>query len=450
MEKQEFSLVNKIPVSIEVEKQVLNIILNSSDAFLEIKDLLDLNDFYSPQHKTLFRLIGEYFIKDSKYNLLTLSDYIKTQDAEEKCGGIVYLIELQERFPERSELLKYVRTLRGKRYLREMLEGFVKGIDLCKSGDTEELTKIFSKMQRFTDTMGEKREYIWADAARDTIASLFAKEPQSIKTGYPILDMKVRGLPRQAITVLAARPSMGKTALALNIAINIAKTKIPTIFYSLEMSLKSIIIRSLALESSVSYMDIRDVEFSPEQWASVEEVYNKTIQGTPFFIDCTTLSISELKSSLRRNKYENKIELAVIDYLQLITTNKTHSENRNQEVSNITKELRAIAKELDISILLLSQLSRAVENRVDRRPIQSDLRDSGSIEQDAEVIMFIYKESAYNPEAPDKNLVEVIVNKNRNAERNVTLYFNFDGPSMSFKEKVYEELPRYESGGESY
>jgi len=449
MNKKEFSLIDSIPVNIELEKNILSILLNSSDSFLEITGLLDVHDFFLEKHKTIFRILKELTEKKIPYDLIIVKDYIEANSLEDQTGGIYYLMEISENFPNKKEISTYSTRLKEKSYARKLMQEFVECIPYCKSGDMEKVRSIVSRIKEDIHTLSTRTEMPAYDYVKETLLNVFKNKEYGILTGLSTLDTKICGLPKKALSILAARPSMGKTALALNIAVNVSSRGVPVIFYSLEMSGESLAGRLLSSYTKIPFLSLMRNKFEPYEWDSLEDA-SQQIKKIPLFIDEHKRTVDDIKLSMRRMKHEHNVGLVVIDYLQLMSNNGRFN-TKNDEISDTTKQLKGIATDLDVSILLLSQLSREVERRVDKRPMLSDLRDSGAIEQDADVIMSIYRDCVYNPETQLPREAELIINKNRNGERNCTVFMDFNGAAFTFTEKdrgEANELPRYESGRE--
>jgi len=267
------------------------------------------------------------------------------------------------------------------------------------------------------------------DAFKRVMSDLASAPELRLRTGFIALDDILGGFCKKNLILLAARPSMGKTMLALNIAMNMARNNHPVAFISLEMSEKELVLRGVTSLTHIPYKRIFECNLSSEEFQSVAGYCNVFTQ-MPLHITEQTLNLAEIKRTLVKAKRDHKIEVAFIDYLQLVSGVK-YTDNRNLEIGGITRDLKMLSKELDISIVLLSQLNRSLESRPDKRPIASDLRDSGSIEQDADIVLFIYRDAVYNPEA-DQSAVEILINKNRNGESHKTVNLKFDGKSMNF------------------
>ncbi|MEG2289336.1 MAG: replicative DNA helicase [Clostridium sp.] len=409
-----------MPHSLEAEQVVLGAIINDKDKIYEVEDILTVEDFYYEKHRGIYSGILNLRSRDKDIDLVTLADQLKAMGSLEKSGGITYLSELSSAATYLNNARTYSEILVEKSSRRRVIKSCMKAID-DSHGDAsmDEVVEVLDGNihKAYSGKTLEDMEPIMT-SMQEAITSieeryLGKKEIQGITTGYKDLDILISGLQRGDFVVIAGRPSMGKTAFALNIAQYASKEGSVGLF-SLEMPKNQIMQRLLSARCLIPLKNIRSGELS-------EYDIEKLMLGAgdlskrKFFIDDKSTTMSAIKSKARTLKRKSGLEVIIIDYLQLIeATDKSHS--REQEIAKISRELKALAKSLDITVIALSQLSRAPEQRADSRPMLSDLRESGSIEQDADIVMFPYREGYYDKEIKEGNAVEIILGKNRNGE----------------------------------
>lgn len=412
----------ELPKSVETEQTLLGCVLNDISKFIEIDDLLDESDFYVNRHKKIYRAIKELINKGDQVDLITLIEYLKTKKELMECGGASYLTELSTSAINYSNAINYVNIIKEKAKRRILIKAgqnlMAKGFDTDVNSLVEETeNKLFEVMN------SNKRDIISIqDAMEKTFISLEErfKNKDSLKgisTGFTEIDELSSGLNRSDFIVIAARPSMGKTAFALNIGQAASQFGSVAVF-SIEMSTDQLMDRLLAARCLIDYGDIKKGNLNDDEFNKIIQE-SVVLNNRKMFIDEDSRLINDIKAKCRKLKIQKGLDVVIIDYLQLITTTQKIN-SREQEVSYISKELKALAKELNITVIALSQLSRAPEQRADHRPILSDLRESGSIEQDADIIHFLYRDEYYNKETEDKNIAEVITAKNRNGVTRTT------------------------------
>ena len=417
------ALIKKIlPHSDEAERSVIGSMIMDRDAIMTASEILVEEDFYQKQYGVLFATMTELYNEGRPVDLVTLQDRLKEKELPPELSSVEFIRELVAAVPTSANAKYYANIVKEKAILRRLIkvsEGIANECYLSREPvdaileDTEK--QIFDVVQNKStgDFVGIDKIVLQSlesiEAASKTKGSV-----TGVSTGFYDLDYKTAGLQPSDMILVAARPSMGKTAFVLNIAEHVAvKDKKTTAIFSLEMSKDQLVKRMLAMNSKVDSQAIRSGELKDEDWVKLVESV-KEIGSSGLIIDDTPgISISELRSKCRKYKLEHDLGLVIIDYLQLMTGNRK-TESRQQEVSEISRSLKALAREINAPIVALSQLSRAVEQRPDKRPMLSDLRESGAIEQDADVVMFIYRDDYYNKDTEEPGVAEIIIGKQRN------------------------------------
>ncbi len=420
------------PYSDEAEKSVLGCMMLDKDAVVTATNMLSEDDFYVERNKWVFVAISEIIKRGFAVDYVTIIDKLSTEGVMEKVGA-AYIAELQEIVTSTKNIEQYCRIVSEKAALRDMIINFGDIVNKCYKSD-EPLADIIDDAQKYIYDLSVDRARSEFVSLREAMTPAIVKlsdlfkegsDLTGVATGYKELDQKTGGLQKSDLILIAARPSMGKTALGLNIAQNASiRGKKTVAFFSLEMSCEQLLMRIISSETQVNSMNIRMGKQSNAEWKKIT-VFNGAVaeSDTQLYIDDTSgLSTGEMRSKLRKLKSTKGLDLVVIDYLQLMST-KSRSENRQQEISAISRELKALAKELNCPLIALSQLSRSPEGRGDKRPILSDLRESGAIEQDADIVMMLYRENYYNNDSEDDS-TELIINKHRNGETG-TVYLKF-------------------------
>jgi len=353
----------------------------------------------------------------------------------------VYLVSLQEDIPSLGLVDQHCKIIKEKALLRELIESATGIITNCYSQDDKNISAVLDEAEKTIFNISNKRTShsfvqlnIWLKKTFQHLSDIksTSKGITGIPSGYRKLDKMSSGFQNGDFVVLAARPSMGKTALALSIVANAANNGSSIGFFSLEMSAEQLTLRLLSSESGIALHNIRNATITSEEWVEITNVAARLAEMKIFIDDTAMLSIMDLRARARKLKKEHDVQLLVIDYLQLLHSSRRH-ENRHQEVSEISRSLKALAKELDVPIISLSQLSRAVDSRMDKRPMLSDLRESGAIEQDADLIMFLYRDIVYNAEAENPALSELIVGKQRNGPTG-TVFLHFARELTKFED----------------
>lgn len=405
-----------LPSSIETEQVLLGCLINETSSFIEADEIIDEEDFYLNKHKQIYRTIKEIINKGSSADLVTISESLKKDNLLSECGGITYLSQLSSAAIGYSFLKNYIKIIKEKSARRKLI---LAGQKLIQSGFEADIdTTIEETENKLFDILSSKSNDIVSvqEAVEMSFSTLEERykvkgKLRGLSTGFHEIDKLSSGLRKTDFIVIAARPSMGKTAFALNIGQAASKFGSVAIF-SIEMAREQLMDRFLAARCLIDFNKITDGDLSDNQWG---KILNEAalLKKRKLFIDDKARMLNDIKAKCRKLKMQQGLDVAIIDYLQLIRTNKKTS-SREQEVSYISQELKALAKELDITVIALAQLSRAPEQRLDHRPILSDLRESGSIEQDADIIHFLYRDEYYNKETEDRNIAEVITAKNRN------------------------------------
>ncbi|HEX6988351.1 MAG TPA: replicative DNA helicase [Bacillota bacterium] len=418
------------PQNLEAEQSVLGAVLLDRDAAHKVAEIVEPEDFYREAHQLIYRAVLDLLDSGDAVDTVTLSDRLRKRRELERVGGIGYLTTLVNSVPTAANAEYYARIVAEKALLRRLIAAATEIVRDVFEGD-EDVADLMDRAEQriFQIAQGRRRQGharlhdVLVDAF-EHLEKLSAHKGDviGIPTGFRRLDEMTTGLHPSELIILAARPSMGKTTLSLNMSLNASRHGVPVAFFSLEMSREQLALRLLAAEAAVNMQRLRTGYVSEDDWARLTRAASR-LSEAPFFIDDTpNISLMDLRARARRMKAEHDIGLVVVDYLQLMHT-RGRAENRQQEISEISRSLKALARELHVPVIALSQLSRAVEQRQDRRPQLSDLRESGAIEQDADVVIFLWD----NPEYRESLLVEAIVAKQRNGPTGgVQLVFNKD------------------------
>ena len=418
------ALIKRIlPHSDEAERAVIGSMLMDADAIVTASEIITSDDFYQRQYGILFDVMTELYGEDKPVDLVTLQDRLKNKDVPPELTSVEFISGILNDVPTSANVRHYAETVAEKALLRRMIRTTEEIANTCYLGkepldqileDTEK--KIFDLLQKkSSDDFVPIRDVVLSVIDKIELAAKHKGTVTGLATGFYDLDYKTSGFQPSDLILVAARPSMGKTAFVLNLAQYIAvKNKVPTAIFSLEMSKDQLVNRLLSMESKVDSQLIRTGNLSANDWEKLIESAGD-ISKAPLIIDDTPgISISELRSKCRKFKLENDLGLVIIDYLQLMSGGSKRTDSRQQEISEISRSLKALAREINAPVIALSQLSRACETRPDHRPILSDLRESGAIEQDADVVMFIYRDDYYNKDTDKKNISEIIIAKQRN------------------------------------
>lgn len=412
-----------LPHSIDAEKAVIGSMIMDADAVVAASEMITGDDFYQRQYGILFDAMVELYNEGKPVDVLTLQERLKMKDVPEEFSSIEFISELVSSVPTSANVRHYAQTVSDDATLRRLIRVNEEIANTCYQ-HRESLDEIMNTTEkRIFDVLQKKStdEYV---PIKDVVLSVIDKIEAAARhkgtvtglaTGFYDLDYKTSGLQPSDLILIAARPSMGKTAFVLNLAQYMCvRNHVPTAIFSLEMSKDQLVNRILSMESKVDSQSMRTGTLQPADWEKLIESAG-VISTAPLIIDDTPgISITELRSKCRKYKLENNLGLVIIDYLQLMTGGSRKQESRQQEISEISRSLKALAREINAPVIALSQLSRACETRPDHRPMLSDLRESGAIEQDADVVMFLYRDDYYNKDTDKKNISEVIIAKQRN------------------------------------
>lgn len=438
------------PNNIEAEQSVLGSLMLDKDAIIKMADILKVGDFYKDVHNIIYEAMLDLYERHEPIDVLSVSNKLEEKKKLEEIGGGSYLATLVNTVPTASNIVHYAKVVQKKSLLRrlistasEMVEmGYKEGEDVEKILDEAE-QKLFSVSQKYI-----KQDFI---PIRSILESAFNRIDELHKdsgklrgtpSGFPDLDAILAGFQKSDLVILAARPSIGKTTLALDLARHIGvKSKVPVGIFSLEMSSDQLVDRMLAAEADVSLWSLRTGNLKNEDFQKIGNAMG-VLSEAPIFIDDTgSANIMEMRTMARRLQAEHNLGVIIIDYLQLMEGRSGGgSDNRVNEISEISRSLKQLARELNIPVIALSQLNRAVESRSPQIPKLSDLRESGSIEQDADVVMFLYREDREKPDTPNKNIVEVHIAKHRNGPvGRMSLYFEETSTTFKSLEKLHTE-----------
>ncbi|MDR3588753.1 MAG: replicative DNA helicase [Negativicutes bacterium] len=423
------------PQNVEAEQSVLGAMLIEREAISRVAEFLRPEDFYREAHRLIYNSIVELYNKNEAADLITITEHLKKADKLETVGGISYISSLANSIPTAANVIYHARIIEEKALLRQLINaatyiagmGYEATSEIVTILDEAEKTILGVSNRKVTGTFSPVKSIIME--AFDKIEQLYASKGgiTGLSTGFKDLDRLTAGLQPSDLILIAARPSMGKTAFVLNLARNVAvKEKKPVAFFSLEMSKEQLVQRLLCSEAPIDAQRLRIGDLKDEDWKRLVQAAER-LSTAPIFIDDTPgITVAEMRSKARRLKVEQDLGLVVIDYLQLMSgqSGSGRSENRQQEISEISRSLKSLARELHVPVIALSQLSRGVESRQSKKPMLSDLRESGSLEQDADIVAFLYREDYYNPETENKNLTEVIIAKHRNGPVD-TVILNF-------------------------
>lgn len=412
------------PHNIEAEQSVLGAMLLDNEAINNVVEVLKGEEFYKESHRVLFNAILELFNKDEPVDMITLMDLLRSKELIEAVGGMSYISTLVTSVPATSNVKHYAKIVEEKYVLRKLILSSNEIMDLCYS-QRENLETVIGTAEKYIFDISQKNisqdfEHVSNIITRsfDELERLYKNKGAitGVPSGFRDLDRKTSGFQPGDMVLIAARPSMGKTSFVANIALTAALRSGKSVaLFSLEMSKEQIAYRMICAEANVDMLKLRTGDLDDEDWLKLARAAGPMANSKMFIDDTPGISISEMRSKCRRLKTQKSkgVDLIIIDYLQLMSGNGK-SDNRQQEVSEISRNLKALAKEMGAPVIALSQLSRAPEQRADHRPILSDLRESGSIEQDADIVMFLYRDEYYNRDTDKKNMAEVILAKQRN------------------------------------
>lgn len=432
--------LRKIPSSIEAEKALLGGLLLKPEAMNEVIEIVKPEFFYRNSYKTIYQAMLDIYSNNDTIELVLLMEILKKNNKFDEVGGEKIIFEIVEDIPNAINLLSYAQIIKEKSVLRKLGEIGTKIVEMTYEG-YEDVDTILDKAESLIFKISETKESKDIVSLKDIMAQEFDRLQKvyenkgvatGISSGFKNYDKLTNGFHSSDLIILAARPAMGKTAFALNLALNAAvESKKSILIFSLEMGTSQLFQRLLAIESGVGLQKIRNGFLQDDEWGRIGMATATLGEANIAIADTPNVNVLEIRAIARRLKAAGNLDMIVIDYLQLINGTSKSDGNRQQEISEISRSLKGIARELDIPIIALSQLSRAPELRADRRPILSDLRESGAIEQDADIVLFLYRDDYYDDESPDKGITEVLIAKQRN------------GPTGTAQLRFFHELTQF-------
>jgi len=410
------------PQNIEAEESVLGAIFLSKEALITAMELLRPEDFYKTSHQRIFNTMLALYERGEPVDLVTVTADLQDQKVLEETGGVVYLTSLASSVPTAANIEYYAKIVEEKSLLRRLIRTATKIANDGYSRE-DEVGEIIADAEKYILEIAQNRNSGGFIPIRDALMETYERieflsqrkgDITGIPSGYPDLDKMTAGFQRSDLIILAARPSVGKTAFALNVAQNVAARANETVaIFSLEMSASQLVQRMICAEGNLDASRMRSGGLEEDDWQKLTMAIG-TLAKAPVYIDDTPgITVQDIRAKCRRLQTEKGLGLILIDYLQLIQ-GRGKGDNRQQEVSEISRTLKGIARELNVPIIALSQLSRSVEQRQDKRPMMSDIRESGSIEQDADIVAFLYRDDYYDKETEAKNIIEIIIAKQRN------------------------------------
>ncbi|NLW56112.1 MAG: replicative DNA helicase [Firmicutes bacterium] len=416
-------LLDRIPPqNIEAERSTLGAMLLEKEAIYRAMEILRPEDFYRENHRLIYQTVLDLTNRGEPVDLVTVTEELRQKNALEKVGGITYLTELASAVPTAAHVEHYSRIVEEKSLLRQLIHAATEIVTSSYEAQ-DEVESIIDRAENTIFAITNRRSGQTVINLKDILIKTFEQVEKlyesrgavtGVPTGFADLDRITAGLQPSDLIILAARPSMGKTTFALNIAEHVAvQLKLPVIVFSLEMSKEQLAMKLLCSEAGVDNQRIRTGNLKEEDWPRLSHALGRLSEAAMYIDDSPNLSVMQVRAKARRVKAERGLGLIVIDYLQLMQ-GRGRVESRQQEVSEISRGLKALARELSVPVIALSQLSRAVEQRQNKRPTLSDLRESGSLEQDADLVCFLYREDYYEPETEKKNITEFIIAKHRN------------------------------------
>ncbi len=425
------------PQNSEAEESVLGSIIIDNNALVKVADIISPDDFYLPKHRYIYEAIFDLYTKNAPIDILSLSNRLEEKKLLDEIGGVSFLTSLVNKTPTSAHIIHYANIIHQKKVLRDLIAASYKISELGWN-ESEDINDVIDKAEQVIFAISQKSVSQDFVALKNELTKAFERIDQlqkgggklrGVGTGFETLDNYLSGLQKSDLIILGARPSIGKTSLAMDIARNIAsKEKIPVGIFSLEMSRDQVVDRLIAAESTVDLWKIRTGRLSTDgdinDFSLIQDAFSRLSEAPIFIDDAPSPTVMQMRTMARRLLAETNIGLIIVDYLQLITPAFAR-ENMVQQYSEVSRSLKSLSRELNVPILALSQLSRAVEQRSPAIPRLSDLRETGSLEQDADVVLFIYREDKYYPETERKNIADIIIAKHRNGPLGkVSLYFN--------------------------
>lgn len=453
--EKKISKVITPPQNLDAEESVLGAIMLDKNAIVKVADKVNPEDFYDPAHQKIYETMLDLFSKRKPIDAVTLTDALDSKKALKDIGGATYIATLVNMVPTAANVVHYAEIVHSKGLLRRLIEASTLISELAYQ-DTMEVNELLDKAEQTLFAVSQNMSKQSFTALKDILTDTFDRidelhkdkgKVRGLPTGFAAIDGLLAGLQPSDLIILAARPSMGKTSFALNIAEYAAiKQKVPVAIFSLEQSKEQLVDRMLCSEAGVDAWKLRTGKLSESDFPKIGYAMAKLSEAPIFIDDQPSCSVMEIRAKARRLQMEHGVGLILIDYLQLMQGSRTTKgdPNRVQEISEISRGLKALGRELNVPVVALSQLSRAVEHRPDKRPQLADLRESGSIEQDADVVMFIYRDEYYNPETEDKNIAEILIKKHRNGPIGTAqLFFRAEQTKFENLENKREAIPDF-------
>ncbi|GGN57621.1 replicative DNA helicase [Oceanobacillus indicireducens] len=411
------------PHNIEAEQSVIGAIFLQPESFSSASEILMPEDFYRASHQRIFAAMLQLADRGEPIDVITVTTYLNDRKQLEEAGGVTYLTQVAESVPTAANIEYYSRIVEEKALLRRLIRA---ATDIVTSGfeREDEVDDVLNEAEKTILEVSGRKNSEGFKNIKDVLIDVYDKIEQlhenqgditGVPTGYQELDRITSGFQRNDLIIIAARPSVGKTAFALNVAQNVAvKTANNVAIFSLEMGADQLVQRMLCAEGNIDSQRLRSGQLQADDWGKLTMAMGSLSNAGIFIDDTPGVRVSEIRSKCRRLKQEHGLGMIMIDYLQLIQGSSGSQENRQQEVSEISRSLKGLARELEVPLIALSQLSRGVESRQDKRPMMSDLRESGSIEQDADIVGFLYRDDYYDSESEKQNIIEIIISKQRN------------------------------------
>ena len=410
------------PHDIEAEQAIIGSMLTDKDAVIAAIEILREQDFYREDNRIIYSAIQNLYNRSEPIDIITLKAELKSMGKLEAVGGLEYIVQLPDRVPTTSNVEQYIKIVEEKSMLRALIKTADELITLGYD-PTQEVEQVIDTAEKKIFEVMQKKNQKGYSSMKDILIDTFTQLEQlynqkemitGVPTGFADLDYRTSGLHNSDLILVAARPAMGKSAFALNIATHAAvRGKVPVAIFSLEMSKEQMANRILCSEAMVDSAKVRTGKIDDEEWGKLAAASGELSEAGIYIDDTPGISVMEIRAKCRKMKLEKNIGLVVIDYLQLVQGSNRKGGSREQEIAEISRSLKILAKEINVPVIALSQLSRAPEQRVDHRPMLSDLRESGSIEQDADIVMFLYRDDYYNEDTDKKNIAEVIIAKHR-------------------------------------
>jgi len=436
------------PQSMEAEQSVLGAILLENEALIKAIELLQVEDFYREDHRQIYGAMIDLYEKNTPVDQITLTEHLKQKNKLAEVGGLTYVAELADKIPTAANIEYYAKIVRQKAILRNLITSATGIVAKATSGE-EDIEAILDFSEKTIFQISEHQikpsYYPLKDILHSTfkaIEKLYEKKEliTGVASGFTDLDEKTSGFQPSDLIIIAGRPSMGKTAFCLNVAQYAAtENQVPTVIFSLEMSKEQLALRMLCSEARVDNHKLRSGFIAENEWGKLTLAAGRLAEASIFIDDTAGMSVFEMRAKARRLQAEHGLGMIIVDYLQLMSGSKSRSDSREQEISEISRSLKALAKELSVPVLGLSQLNRRLEDRTDKRPYMADLRESGAIEQDADVIIFIYRDEVYHPDSEEtKGTAEIIIGKQRNGPTGVVT-LTFKNEFTRFENHTFRE-----------